>query len=133
MYSIYHFYQDIVNKKCKFLTVDKLEEFPYERKLLSCQNRGKFPDIAIKVNGNKKIFTGRELIEFKDNKSYNIASFYSTIPMGKKEINKIVQGKTNKIRKQMEAAQDDIYSLEVRDVFYLICFPSKIVLVKLEM
>ena len=120
MYSIYHFFQDIFNKKGYFLAVNKLEDFPYNTNLLSCKNKAKFPDIAIKININKQIFTGGELIEFKDSRSYNIASFNSTIPTGKKKISKILRGRSHRIKEQMEEAGDDIYSLLVRDVFYLV-------------
>lgn len=120
MYSIYHFFRDLVNKKDSFLTVTKLEEFPFDKNLLSCESKGKFPDVAIKVNQDKQIFTGGELIEFKDSKSYNISSFNSTIPTGKKEITQILTGKNNKIKQQMESRGDDIFSLPIRDVYYLI-------------
>jgi len=33
---------------------------------LSCRNDGVFPDLAIRVNKNRKIFTGEELIELED-------------------------------------------------------------------
>jgi hypothetical protein len=120
MFSIYHFWRDLVSKKQYFLTVEKLENFPYSSSLFSCKSKGKFPDLAIKVNSYKRLFIGGELIELKDSKSYSISSFNSTIPTGKKEIQEIVKGKRNKIKEQMETRGDDINSLPIRDLFYLV-------------
>ncbi|MDR2171225.1 MAG: hypothetical protein LBP59_13865 [Planctomycetaceae bacterium] len=69
--------------------------------MLSCQNRGVFPDLAIKLNNiDKDIFSGGELIELRDSKSYNVASFNSTIPTGKKEITKVIKGENSIVKKQ---------------------------------
>lgn len=123
MYSIYHFFKDIVEKKKDLISCKNLEKnFPYNQYLLSCRSASKFPDLAIKVNpvDQRENFTGGELIEIKDSKSYQITSFNSTIPTGKKAINDLVSGKTNKIRSQMKEKGDDIESLPERDVFYLV-------------
>ena len=89
--------------------------------MFSCVNKGKFPDLAIKLNHRNSIFSGGELIELKDSKSsYSVASFNSTIPTGEKDIEKLIEGKTNRIRSQMEEVGDDILSLPIRQVFYLI-------------
>ena len=42
------------------------------------------------------------------------------IPTGKKEISKLIKGENSIIKQQMEDAGDDINSLPVRDVYYLI-------------
>ena len=121
VYSIYHFFADLCQKKEEFLTDKKLESFPFDKRMLSCVNRGKFPDLAIKLNDNPSQFTGGELIELKDSKDdYSVASFNSTIPTGEKEVKKLISGKTSTIRSQMEQAGDDILSLPIRQVFYLI-------------
>jgi len=120
MNSIYHFFKSLVAKKHSFHTVDKLEIFPFDNSLLSCKNVGIFPDMAICINKNKKLFTGGELIELKDSDSYTVSSFNSTIPTREKEISKIITGESSSIKSQMEDAGDDIYSLPVRDVFYLV-------------
>jgi hypothetical protein len=88
--------------------------------MLSCENKGIFPDLAIKLNKKPLTFTGGELIELKDSKSYGVASFNSTVPTGKKNIRKIISSERGKISLQMQSAGDDIYSLEERDVYYLI-------------
>jgi hypothetical protein len=86
MNSIYHFFKDLVEKKRGFLTVDHLENFPFDNSLLSCRNRGTFPDLAIRLNKGRSRFTGGELIELKDSTSYSVSSFNSTIPTRKKNI-----------------------------------------------
>lgn len=120
MNSIFHFYISLIDNKRHFKNVKKLSEFPYDKNLLSCQNKGIFPDLAIRVNTDKSIFSGGELIELKDSKSYMVSSFNSTIPSKRKNIKKIIIGKTSSILKQMEAVGDDVYSLPQREVYYLV-------------
>ena len=118
--SIYHFFANLCQKRQDFLSGSKLENFPFEKQMLSCVNKGKFPDLAIKLNYGDQQFTGGELIELKDSKAYSVASFNSTIPTGEKDIKKLTDGKTNIIRTQMQEAGNDILSLPIRQVFYLI-------------
>ncbi|TSA26946.1 MAG: hypothetical protein D4R68_06470 [Ignavibacteriales bacterium] len=120
MNSIYHFFKEIYLKKKYFLSTKSLEQFPFPQYLLSCVNKGKFPDLAIKLNKDRKTFTGGELIELKDSESYSVSSFNSTIPSGEKEISKIIGTGNSKIKKQMEEAGDSILSLPKRDVYYLV-------------
>ena len=120
-YSIYHFFADLCQKKQEFLSEKKLEGFPFDKQILSCVGDGKFPDLAIKLNNDNAHFTGGELIELKDSeKGYSVASFNSTIPTGEKDIRKLTEGKTNTIRTQMEEAGNNILSLPIRQVFYLV-------------
>jgi hypothetical protein len=119
MYSIFHFWQHLNREKTKFKKVAKLDKFPFPGKMLSCINKGIFPDLAIKIN-NQANFTGGELVELKDSKVYNIASFNSTIPTGKKNIKDIVSSENSIIYKQMRDAGDDVFSLEMREVYYLV-------------
>lgn len=119
--SIYHFFADLCQKKGEFISQSLLEAFPFNDGMLSCVNKGKFPDLAIKLNHNDPIFSGGELIELKDSeKSYSVASFNSTIPTGEKDIQKLIGGAENTIRTQMQEAGDDILSLPIRQVFYLV-------------
>ena len=120
IYSIYHFFADLCQKKQEFLSEKKLESFPFDEQMLSCINKGKFPDLAVKLNNSNEQFTGGELIELKDSKTYSVASFNSTIPTGEKDIEKLTEGKTNTIRTQMQEAGNNILSLPIRQVFYLI-------------
>ena len=119
-HSIYHFFADLCKKKVEFLSDKKLEGFPFEKQMFSCVNRGKFPDLAIKLSHRNLQFTGGELIELKDSKTYSVASFNSTIPTGEKEIEKLIEGNENTIRTQMQEAGNNILSLPTRQVFYLI-------------
>lgn len=120
IYSIYHFFYSIVQQKQLFKKFKKLDRFPFDRKLLSCRNVGVFPDLAIRLNKDKKLFTGGELIELKDSDSYTVSSFNSTIPSRSKEIEEITAGENSIIKRQMEKAGNDILTLPVRDVFYLV-------------
>lgn len=119
-YSIYHFFVDLCKKKQEFFSEKKLESFPFDEQMLSCINKGIFPDLAIKLNNDNKQFTGGELIELKESKTYSVASFNSTIPTGEKDIKKLTEGGRNTIRTQMEQAGNNILSLPIRQVFYLI-------------
>ena len=120
-YSIYHFFADLCQKKQEFLSEKELESFLFDEQMLSCVGDGKFPDLAIKLNDGDAHFTGGELIELKDSKKgYSVASFNSTIPTGEKDIRKLTEGKTNTIRTQMQEAGNNILSLPIRQVFYLV-------------
>ncbi len=120
MNSIYHFFKSLSEEKHRFREIKKLEDFPFDESLLSCNNAGQFPDLAIRLNKGNELFTGGELIELKDSDSYGVSSFNSTIPTGRKNIAKIIKSENSIIKDQMEAAGNDIYSLPMRDVFYLI-------------
>lgn len=118
--SIYHYFADLCVKRDKFTSQNPLDTFPFDEDMLACINKGKFPDLAIKLNQNDPIFDGGELIELKDNKSYSVSSFNSTIPTGEKDVQELIEGAENIIRTQMLQAGDDILSLPIRQVFYLI-------------
>ena len=120
IYSIYHFFADLCQKRDDFRLGNDLEDFPFNKQMLSCVNKGKFPDLAIRLNSEDVQFTGGELIELKDSKQYSVASFNSTIPTGEKDIKKLTDGQENIIRTQMEVAGNNILSLPIRQVFYLI-------------
>lgn len=118
--SIYHFFKDLCLKKDLLETIGKLDDFPFDNRLLSCKRAGQFPDLAIKICKTDELFTGGELIELKDSKSYAGSSFNSTIPTGKKDIRKVFKSKESNVFKQMIEAGDDVFSLPEREVFYLI-------------
>jgi len=120
MYSIFHFWKHLVKNKILLSRVPKLAEFKFDDEMLSCKNDAIFPDLAIKLNQDRSLFTGGELIELKDSKSYMVSSFNSTIPTGKKNIRKIISSEEGKIFSQMKNAGDDVFSLEERDVYYLV-------------
>ena len=120
MYSIYHFFHYLIANKPTLQAVEKLGSFPFAAGMLSCQNDGVFPDLAVRINSERTLFTDGELIELKDSVSYSVSSFNSTIPTGTKEIRQVIKGENSTIKRQMEEAGDDIDSLPLRDVFYLI-------------
>jgi hypothetical protein len=120
MYSIFHFWEHIVLNKASFSGVVNLDQFKFNADMLSCENIGVFPDLAIRLNKDQSLFTGGELIELKDSKSYVVSSFNSTIPTGKKNIHKIIPSEHSTIFMQMKNAGDDVFSLEERDVYYLV-------------
>ena len=108
-------------KERNSLSENELESFSFDERMLSCVNKGRFPDLAIKLNSGDEQFTGGELIELKDSKKgYSVASFNSTIPTGEKDVKKLTEGQENTIRTQMEEAGNNILSLPIRQVFYLI-------------
>lgn len=120
MYSIYHFWKHLVQHKSLFPETENLTEFNFDKRMLSCANKGVFPDLAIKLNKQPSVFTGGELIELKDSKSYGVSSFNSTVPTGKKNIKKIISSEHGTIFLQMTKAGDDVFSLKERDVYYLV-------------
>lgn len=120
IYSIYHFFRSLFRQKHLFKKAKKLDQFSFDNNLLSCKNDGVFPDMAIRLNKDRRIFTGGELIELKDSDSYTVSSFNSTIPSRSKKIDDIITGENSIIKQQMEEAGNDIFSLPVRDVYYLV-------------
>lgn len=119
MYSIYHFFGKLILERHTVREPIPLESLPVlqDNQFFSCANVGQFPDRAIRVNAERSIYTGGELIELKDAKGYSVSSFNSTIPSGKKSIEKIL---TPHIQAQMIAAGDDVFAVPVREVFYLV-------------
>ncbi len=117
MYSIYHLFKDINDKRLHLKLTESFKFFPFNISLFSFVNTTTFPNMIIKLNRNNSVFTGGELIEIKDSRSYTIPSFDSIIPAGKKKIEKVIN---NNIKKQLQEKKENIYSLADRDVFYLI-------------
>jgi hypothetical protein len=84
--------------------------------MIVCQNEKIFPDIVLRLNDDRTLFTGGELIELKESKSCNIASFNSTIPTGEKA----VQDLSQKIIEAMQALGENPSDVPIRQVFYLV-------------
>ncbi|MDQ3799363.1 MAG: hypothetical protein M3384_07935 [Acidobacteriota bacterium] len=123
--SIYHFFKTLSANRNALGLIDRLDDFAFDERLLSCKRVGQFPDLAIRICKNDELFTGGELVELKDSKSYAVSSFNSTIPTGSKEIAKVIKGKNSEVLRQMIEAGDDISALPEREVFYLIRGQSK--------
>jgi len=107
MYSIYTLWQDISSKKSHFRSNSSLIDFPFNRNMFSYSRRGKgFPTFSIKLNQDKSKLAGGELVKLKTRNRYSISPFKSSIPVGKVKV-KTITG-------------DDVFSLEERDVYYLV-------------
>ena len=88
-YSIYHFFADLCQRSNELTYASPLDSFPFDERMLSCVNKGKFPDLAIKLNHDDGLFSGGELIELKDSKTYSVASFQFDHSYGRKGHSKI--------------------------------------------
>jgi len=119
MYSIYHFFAKLIHERAQLTDDRNLEQLPFltDSMFFSCHSIGIFPDRAIRLQPLPLLYRGGELLEFKDSKGYSVSSFNSTLPTGKKPIDAFIG---TKIQQQMEAAGENILSLPMRDVFYLI-------------
>jgi len=124
MYSIYHFFAELIRERARLTEDMTLEALPNLKAspLFSCRNIGAFPDRAIRLQPQPALYTGGELIEFKDSRSYSISSFNSTIPTGKK----LVSALKPNVKQKMAASGDDLLLLPLRDVFYLVRGRDKI-------
>ena len=121
MFSIFHFFADLMAKRALFAGNGNLESFPFNPEMLSCRREGRFPDMAIRLNPNllnDPLRSGGELIELKDAQSYSVASFNSTIPTGAKQIAALVDH--GKLGTKMAERGDDVHSLPERQVYYLL-------------
>lgn len=98
-----------------FVQDNKLEDFAFPRGMIAAESRSGFPDFVLKTNPAGPL-TGGEFIELKDAKSYQIASFNSTLPSAAKPVSSLTQN----LKNQMLEAGEDIDALSQRDVYYLI-------------
>lgn len=96
-----------------------LAQFPFPTQMLVCQNKGIFPDLILRLNSDRSLFTGGELIELKESKSCSIASFNSTIPTGEKAISELLNYAPS-IGEAMRKLGEQPNELPTRQVFYLL-------------
>ena len=118
MFSIFHFFADLLRKQSNLFNNENLEAFPFDETMFSCRRKGKFPDMAIRINANSianPLLSGGELIEIKDSKFYQVSSFNSTIPAGEKYI-RDVEGLSAKIKEFKESVD----ALPLRQIYYLL-------------
>ena len=94
---------------------NKLEDFAFPRDMIAAESRSGFPDFVLKTNSDGAL-SGGEFIELKDAKSYQIASFNSTLPSATKSVLSLSQN----MRNQLLEAGEDIESVPQRDVYYLV-------------
>lgn len=114
MHSIYHFFYHLVRNRAELK--EGFASFTFPHQMIACQSKGVFPDIVLRLNSDRTLFTGGELIELKESKSCNIASFNSTVPTGEKS----VQDLEGKIINAMKALGENPSDVPIRQVFYLI-------------
>lgn len=48
-FSVFHFFKDLCEKRDLFSSLEKLDDFPFDKKMLSCQRSGQFPDLSIRI------------------------------------------------------------------------------------
>ena len=87
----------------------------FPRDMIAAESRSGFPDFVLKTNRYGPL-TGGEFIELKDAKSYQIASFNSTLPGATKPISPLPQN----LKNQLMESGEDIESVPQRDVYYLV-------------
>ncbi len=113
--SAFHFFARLIQRRGYFVQDNKLEDFAFPRAMIAAESRSGFPDFVLKTNLEGPL-AGGEFIELKDAKSYQIASFNSTLPSATKPVSSLSQNMKNQILK----AGEDIESVPERDVYYLI-------------
>lgn len=107
------------------LRLDRLRKLGIEKRLLYSQSQH-FPDFLFKVKKHGERYIGGSLIELKDSKGGNIASFNSTIPTKYKRLEEIDVVNGNKLVSRIatvidgELASDERYFNFERMCFYLI-------------
>lgn len=94
---------------------NKLADFGFPREMIAAESSSGFPDFVLKSNANDR-FTGGEFIELKDTKSYQIASFNSTLPTAVKPVSSL----SNVITQSLKDNGENLDDLPERDVYYLV-------------
>ena len=113
--SVYHFFARLLERRGYFVQDNKLEDFAFPRDMIAAESRSGFPDFVLKTNANGSL-SGGEFIELKDAKSYQIASFNSTLPSA----TKLVASLSQNMKNQLLEAGEDIETVPQRDVYYLV-------------
>lgn len=107
------------------LSVDRLKAQGIEKRLLYSESQ-QFPDFLFKARKCGEKYIGGSLIELKDSKSSNVASFNSTVPTKRKSLEEIdiINGNNLVSRiatiKDCELAASESYLKYERGCFYLI-------------
>ena len=113
--SVFHFFARLLERRGYFVQDNKLEDFAFPRDMIAAESRSGFPDFVLKTNSDGAL-AGGEFIELKDAKSYQIASFNSTLPSATKPVSSLSRNMKN----QLLEAGENIESVSQRDVYYLI-------------
>ena len=118
--SIYHLFAHLYLNKNELASANPINTFPFDEHMLSWTTKSRFSNLAIKFNNGDTLFDGGELIELKDSKSYSVASFNSMIPTGEKDVRKVTPHLESIRPTQGHEEDEEVPSLSVRQVFYLI-------------
>ena len=113
--SAYHFFVRLMQRRGYFAQDNKLEDFAFPADMIAAQSRSGFPDFVLKTNPEGPL-PGGEFIELKDTKTYQIASFNSTLPSAAKPVSSLAPS----IRNQLLQSGEDLDAIPQRDVHYLI-------------
>ena len=113
--SIFHFFARLMDNRGYFGQDNKLEDFVFPREMIAVELSSGFPDFVLKTNSQGR-FSGGELIELKDAKSYQISSFNSTLPTAVKPISSL----SRVARNSLQDAGEDLDTLPEREVYYLV-------------
>ena len=114
-YSIFHFFARLMERRGYFIQDNKLEDFDFPEYMIAAESSSGFPDFVLKSN-EVGVLTGGEMIELKDTRAFQIASFNSTLPTATKPVSSL----TKKIRDQISNSGENLESLPIRDVYYLV-------------
>ena len=60
MYSIFHFWTHLVGNRKLFSQTEKLDKFKFDVDMLSCNNAGVFPDLAINLQNLQNFYPRRK-------------------------------------------------------------------------
>lgn len=126
--SIYHLYKDMYDRRrglsAAGANIDKSHVW-HDGIVASSGNRGVFPDVILKTNTDGGDFSGGEMIEIKESRSYVIPSFNSTLPAGAKKIADVAPRSSRIYQQLKKHDNNDPYHLPEREVYYLLRGSSK--------
>ena len=113
--SIFHFFARLMERRGYFIQDNKLDDFNFPEYMIAAESSSGFPDFVLKSNEGG-VLTGGEMIELKDTKSFQIASFNSTMPTATKPVSSL----SSSIKEQISDSGESLESLPIRDVYYLV-------------
>jgi hypothetical protein len=113
-YSIFHLFVELAEGRGRLASKTALGRFPFEQCQFAYRGDGKFPDMVLRVNADRREFNGGEIIELKDAASSSIASFNSTVPTGRKQLSELDSAQA------IRTADPLADALPERDVYYLV-------------
>ena len=108
-------------KKRKQLKNKRINDFPFDKKMILFEIDGIFPDMGLRRNISRSknpLLSGGEFVEMKNSeRGHKVTSFNSTIPSGKKNIIDVI--KHPNFPKKIVVDKNENKYLPVRQVYYL--------------